>query len=766
MARMLGPHDPAVYLAGGVNQGKLLAAGLKAPLYANLALTAAADVLDEDGGTIPADSSFTGSPPTLTIDEYSRIPTFRFPDVADPVVYTSVDGGPATALYPSGDARMDVLAAAVNDLDDRVSDIEDNGATAVLTYIDVTQHGVTGNGVTDDSVAIRALTSLIPAASGNEVGGAEIYFPHGVYLCNTASAGTIWTLSNRPNVRIRGSGDGTRIRVSTATLDAIWRFETCGSLRIEDILFQIIGTAEVDEALVHTTQNDVGSAHEARFKNVKVSCNGTYRKFVDLMTVVDSPTVHGAQAAFAAGDVGGPLVVDLTDGPWESTIQSVTTHTATLSAAIVNTTATTVSLSAPLSGTLPSSGFTIIIGTERMLVTAGGTTSTLTVTRGRGADNIKSTHSNGATVSTYSATVDSNAPSSTANAVGAGRVQPATAALCKVGLAMGTDHPGSPDLDVANTSITGFVASRCHVAGVKIGNGTTGDLLDHWMSHSTISECGYGVFTYGGSLSVRDCDFSTNALADYRRYQPVSQDCTIDGVRSEGAPLFYRMTGSSTAGPGTRISSVEAYALGAEDGVVLQHFHSGPLLIMESNFVASRVFAGNVFASIAGTSSFPCHVTAINVGFSGGNPGLFESLSRLTSRLTVIGNPRIQTTANYIENTGIGFYTSLRAQLANGLALGRTVVSDADYTVLTSDCVIAVRGLTAPRTITLPAQGVTLLVPQVYYVVDESGLAGTHTVTIIAADGATIAGGASLTITTNRGGRALYADGTNWHQLP
>lgn len=112
MARLIGPDESvrAVYLTAGTDRGKYAAQGMSVPLYADEALTVAADVRDEDGGTIP------GTPPTLTVDAYSRIPLFQYPDGVD-VVYTSINGGPAVALYARTDDRIDAVAAAVTALD-------------------------------------------------------------------------------------------------------------------------------------------------------------------------------------------------------------------------------------------------------------------------------------------------------------------------------------------------------------------------------------------------------------------------------------------------------------------------------------------------------------------------------------------------------------------------------------------------------------------------------------------------------------------------
>ncbi len=63
-----------------------------------------------------------GTIPTVLISASSEVPDILFPDVADPVVYTTVMGGPVIALTPSTDALVD-------DLRTRVVALEPGGST-------------------------------------------------------------------------------------------------------------------------------------------------------------------------------------------------------------------------------------------------------------------------------------------------------------------------------------------------------------------------------------------------------------------------------------------------------------------------------------------------------------------------------------------------------------------------------------------------------------------------------------------------------------
>jgi hypothetical protein len=108
MARLIGPDEASrtVFLTSGSNKGKAQAQGMSVPLYADAALTTPADVRSTTDGVI------AGTPPTLTVNAYSQIPLFKYPDGVD-VVYTSINGGPAVPLYARTDDRLDALAVAV-----------------------------------------------------------------------------------------------------------------------------------------------------------------------------------------------------------------------------------------------------------------------------------------------------------------------------------------------------------------------------------------------------------------------------------------------------------------------------------------------------------------------------------------------------------------------------------------------------------------------------------------------------------------------------
>lgn len=629
-----------------------------------------------------------------------------------------------------------------------------------LPWLDPADYGVIPNTGADLSAAFQTMFDAIPAAGGSEIGGAYIQLPKGVFLVNTATAGVIMRLTGKANVRLAGTGAATRIRTSTVTADEILRVETCTNFKMENILFQVIGTSKIGKGVHYTTTTSVGSAHLGRFTNVDFSCNGAYRRVWDFMITSGSPIVYSAMAAFAAGDVGGRLMINTTSGAWVGAITAVATLSGTLAAAMTDTTGTTVTLNSALPGA-PASGFTIQVETERMFVSAGGNTTSLTVTRGRGVDGIKTTHPLGAVVATYSATMDSNAAVTVTNAAAPGRIQAAGTAYIDVGLAIATDFPGSGSLDVANTVLLGCSASHCMVAGVQVGNGTSGNVLDHWAYGLSISECGYGVYLTAGSLSIHGGDFSTNVV-DYRKFQPVSQEVLVSGIRTENPAMFYEMTGAATSGPQTKLSSIEIATFNAEDGVPVRHLNSGSLYCESMTVKSSTVSAGTVLFSVAGTASSPCYFTAINIGSTGGNSDLFSSITSPTAIKTVIGQFRLSTAGVVSTNTGASTEIGQRIRLNNGIAYTRTTVANVAYQVLISDNTIAYTSLSAARIITLPAQSASMPAGQTFVIKDESGSCGlVNTLTITPPSG-TIDGAATLVLNSAYATATVYTDGSNW----
>lgn len=114
----------------------------------------------------------------------------------------------------------------------------------------------------------------------------------------------------------------------------------------------------------------------------------------------------------------------------------------------------------------------------------------------------------------------------------------------------------------------------------------------------------------------------------------------------------------------------------------------------------------------------------------------------------------------YSTDTNVLYVSNGTTPLPMSGHLQRTAVADAAYSALVTDHLIAYTTLTAPRTVTLPTAVGTL--GQVIVVKDETGNAGTQTITVAAQAGQTIDGAASKAITTAYGSLRVYSTGAAW----
>lgn len=177
MARLIGPDEASrtVFLTSGANKGKAAAQGMSVPLYADQALTTAADVRST------TDQVIAGTPPTLTVDAYSQIPLFKYPDDVD-VVYTSINGGPAVPLYARTDERIDGVTA-------RVTALEPGGGSAALAA---------GSNLSDVPNKATARTSLGLGTSATKnvgTGSADVAAGDAPAAAQTAAVGAAAALA-------------------------------------------------------------------------------------------------------------------------------------------------------------------------------------------------------------------------------------------------------------------------------------------------------------------------------------------------------------------------------------------------------------------------------------------------------------------------------------------------------------------------------------------------------------------------------------------
>lgn len=92
-----------------------------------------------------------------------------------------------------------------------------------------------------------------------------------------------------------------------------------------------------------------------------------------------------------------------------------------------------------------------------------------------------------------------------------------------------------------------------------------------------------------------------------------------------------------------------------------------------------------------------------------------------------------------------------------------SAVTDASYSAKAGDRVIGVNRA-GVVTITLPTA--ELKAGRFFLIKDESGAAGSNTITVATEGSETIDGSATDTIVTNFGAKSYYSDGTNWFQVP
>jgi len=111
---------------------------------------------------------------------------------------------------------------------------------------------------------------------------------------------------------------------------------------------------------------------------------------------------------------------------------------------------------------------------------------------------------------------------------------------------------------------------------------------------------------------------------------------------------------------------------------------------------------------------------------------------------------------------GIGTTTpNSKLQINGSLAVKRTATAE-DYTT-SGETIVGVTDTTAARTITLATAD--CVEGRLITIKDESGGAGTHSITIATEGSETIDGASTVTISTNYGCIRLYSNGNNWFTI-
>lgn len=166
MTRQIGPDqsERVPFYTSGSRAGTLYPPATAIPLYATVDANTAADVLAYDGSAI---ATVSGIPTLYTSGTY-EIPLFRFPDVADPVVYTRIGGGPVVPLHPRTDDRIDVLTAEVDALQPGGASEAATTAALVAHEADTTNiHGIANTAVLETTTGAQTKANAAQTAATN-----------------------------------------------------------------------------------------------------------------------------------------------------------------------------------------------------------------------------------------------------------------------------------------------------------------------------------------------------------------------------------------------------------------------------------------------------------------------------------------------------------------------------------------------------------------------------------------------------------------------
>lgn len=310
MARLLGPDAGSrlVYIPVGTTMH--LAPGLTATIYSDTAGTVLADILTYDGTTTPG-AAIAGS--TVTVDTYSQIPRFWYPDGAD-TVYISVNGGPAWPANADYDPRLDTADAyTVNALTYGAdpTGTADSWAAISDAIEDARNKGLLIRADPDDYVAHDHRGANVYLPAGQYIINSPIVLPRsGTYRSNTVGlvgqhmdstrlvAGPSfpsnralieWEIPANPlttDVRDQTISDLTLVPKNAVGSYAIW--------------FPLIGS----RASYGTDLNAIDTMYNCRFENLIVYGNNTYHQAViRLEGRVDFSLIRNVQADFTLGAV-------------------------------------------------------------------------------------------------------------------------------------------------------------------------------------------------------------------------------------------------------------------------------------------------------------------------------------------------------------------------------------------------------------------------------------------------------------------------------
>jgi hypothetical protein len=569
--------------------------GLAAPLASSVGI----------GGTftltLPWPGSTVASPNAvrMVIDP----PTLGVPNGSYEVLYVTLTNGSPTvtvvARGAEGTTAQTHMALAFWGVNNTAEDY----TAASMGWINAFDGtGITGNGVTDDGPAWRAFTSSI---STN--GYVTIGIPAGSQsLIASASSGVGIDFTSIPNLTI--IGDGARIIFSGTFTDGI-RLQGCEWPMLQRVQLECALGAVVTHAIQDTVAPG-GSRTGATYYSVKInSSNLTSRLVYDGFLRAGSPVVTSVKAAFAAGDVGAPIAIDTELDIVTDVIQSVATLTGTLASALTDTVGTTVSLTGAISGA-PTGSYPILIDTEEMLVTAGGQTSTLTVVRGYNFTTA-ATHLISAVPTTYQATIANNSVYTWGP--GFVKIGTPTSGYFLNGFCVGSDSPGSSNLDVSNTHFFGCDAQAIMGADYRVGNGTYGNVLNCDFIGCNASGAGVGVMGAATGYNWVGAASGNNGVDFKADLAEQDSAVSIQGARSEHSALLFEGY-SSTQQAQVSIRDSVTTGSSAPDGIPIRMIGSATVeldnVFLNGGFSNTRNMSIAVASQVAAN---PANLTMNNV---------------------------------------------------------------------------------------------------------------------------------------------------------
>lgn len=325
-------------------------------------------------------------------------------------------------------------------------------------------------------------------------------------------------------------------------------------------------------------------------------------------------------------------------------------------------------------------------------------------------------------------------------------------------------------------------SGRLNLAGYFTINPQSGtaDILN--IQHTNVNRMR---LTTGGCLIVSQVVPPNNSVAlNVEGAAPGAAGNTLTG---EGALVRVRQTAAWTGNQQWAmhvqgVSYFDGIRLAGSHGIHSIHLASGATLgistagaqpiTFTTNDTAERMRVSNDSHIYIGNGANVAAPTAGTVQATG---GLGTDIAGATLRLSggrstgsaIGGSLILQTSSPGASGTALNatvdrvVVTDTTTFINTGLRTRLTHVTDANYTALLSDSIIAFTEVTAPRTLNLPAVA-TAGLGRVYVIKDQTGNAGTHNITVDPAGTELIDGVATRVINTNFGSIHIYCNGVGW----